>query len=148
MADEKEGWIERYKREMAEAREQAAIRELERRIAKGEFPDNDDTVKAFCAGFYTAYTFQWEQKINREQPGEPSRMGSMMFMIIGLLLVVCYAFVLYERVPMSPQAPLMPILGVGLLVMSYLLSKRSKRQHAEADSTFADKWGKKEKAGD
>lgn len=143
MAD-KEGFYERWQREMAEAREQAAIRELERRIEKGEFPDNEDTVKAYCAGFYTAYTFQRDQKINREQPGESSRMGAMGLLIIGLMMVTFYGYAWYLGIKMAPQAPLMPLCGVAMLILSHLLSKRSKQQGKEADTAFAEKWGKKD----
>ena len=61
MAD-KEGFFERMQREEREARLAAGIAELKRRFAAGEFPENEDTINAFSAGFYATYAYQADRR--------------------------------------------------------------------------------------
>lgn len=143
MMAEEEGYFERLAREIGDARDQAAIRELQRRIDKGEFPDNDDTVKAFAAGFYTAYAYKREIKQLQNGPSENWRMGSMLMLILGLLLMTFYAFITYHGVPMRPTAWIGGLVGIALLIGSYVLGKRSKRKAGQEAAEFNNKWGKK-----
>lgn len=140
-----ESIFERYAREIAEARQAAAIRELDRRIKVGEFPDNDDTIKAFAAGWYSAYAYRAELKAHGDTGGSNSRMGSMMLLIIGLLVLFTYISGLsltHGISPMRPAAHVVGIVGILMLVGSYLLGKRSARQDKEADDAFRAKWSK------
>lgn len=139
----KEGYFERLGREIAEARQDAAIRELDRAIKAGKFPENDDTINAFAAGWYGTYEYQKAEK--QPMAGETSRLGAMMTGMIGLMLVSFYLLGLFLHVPMKNEAWWSVVGGVGLLVCSYLLARRSGRKDRESRAAFKAQWGKKEK---
>lgn len=139
MAD-KEGFFERMQREEREARLAAGIAELKRRIAAGEFPDNDDTVNAFSAGFYATYEYQQARR-EAAEGGTNMRLLAFATGLIGLILNAFYILTLYLRLPTNGNEVFMPIIGVALCGIGLWAGRRSRDQWRAAQAAHREKWG-------
>lgn len=140
-----EGYFERIQREESEARMNAAIRELHRRLDAKEFPENEGTLAAFAAGFYTAYAYRAETHLANTK-GSTAHMGAFAFGLVGLMLTSFYLLALYLALPMNDNAPWMFAIGLVLCGGAVWFLRRAHRQSREAKAAHRAKWGPQESA--
>jgi hypothetical protein len=137
---EKKGYFEKLAERMDAERRTAGVRELKRRIAAGEFPDNDDTIKAFSAGFYTAFAYRADAK--KASEGAADRPFSMMlFMVGGLLVAGNVISLLANPANIGHRAIFVPFLAAGFIAAGVWSHRRANRSETKLHDDFKEKWG-------
>lgn len=138
---ETEGYFEKLSRLISEERQEAAIRLLKRCIAEGKFPDNEDTVAAFAAGFYGYIEYRAASK--KASEGSQARPFAILAFMFGGVLLTCLGFV-YFSVPggLAPQAIYAPFAVIACIAGGVLLWRRANRREKEIGDAFKAEWGR------
>lgn len=136
------GWYEEMQEAARRAREAAVRREYARACQDNEFADNEESWRAFVAGWYGEIDYKSDrQDLTRGGP----MAWSIMAWLFGGLLLACIAMIYFLGNPNAliiHRAAFGALIGVVLIGLGFLSLKRERRLSAEADAKFRAKWAK------